>query len=82
MQLQCHQTRELSLFFWPAFGQVIFVQFFPHLVSLVSHKQCEVLLLLLLSKKLHMKRAGVVEKLSRSHRQGAFPPYHNELFSH
>ena len=55
------------------------MQFFPHLVSLVSHKQCEVLLLLLLSKKLRMKRAGVVEKLGISHRQGAFPPYHNEL---
>ena len=61
----------------PRFGQVIFVPFLPHLALLVSHQQCEVLLLLLLSKKLHMKRARVVEKLGRSLTQGAFFSYHS-----
>ena len=47
--------------------------FLPHLALLVSHQQCEVLLLLLLSKKLYMKRARVVGKLGSSLKQGAFP---------
>ena len=55
--------------------------FLPHLALLVSHQLCEVFLLLLLSKKLHMKRAGVVGKLGESFTQGAFSSHHNELFS-
>ena len=62
--------------FWPSNICAIF----PHLALLVCHQLCEVLLLLLLSKKLNMKHVGVVEKLGRSLMQGAFPAHHNELF--
>ena len=52
---------------------------FPHLSLLVSHQLCEVLLILLLSKKLHMKLVGVVGKLGESLTQGEFPSHHNEV---
>ena len=65
--------------FLPRFGLVIFVPFLSHLALLVSHQLCEVLLLL--SKKLYIKRAGEVGKLDKSLTQGAFSSHHNELFS-
>ena len=52
--------------------------FLPHLALLVCNQLCEVLLPL--SKKLHMKRAGVVEKFNGSLTREAFLSYHNELF--
>ena len=67
--------------FRPRFGPVVFVPFLPHLALLVSHQPCGFLLLMLLSKKLHLKRAGVVEKLGRNLTQAAFPSHHNGLFS-
>ena len=53
---------------------------FTALGFLVSHQLCEVLLPLLLSKKLYIKRAGVVGKLGRSLTQGAFLSHYNKLF--
>ena len=39
------------------------------------------LLFLMLFKKIHMKLAGVVEKLGKGLTQGTYLSYHNELFS-